>query len=132
MAKTKTAKRARKTGIRHEKIVTVFAQRLREHRRRAGLKQRELAGRAGMSVSYVTRLERALTAPGIDLVEKLAGALGIAATDLLASETTDPYPVLKEQAERRFSSILGKRDPVALAALVPILASLDDSTKARR
>ncbi|MCZ7645675.1 MAG: helix-turn-helix domain-containing protein [Planctomycetota bacterium] len=132
MAKTKTAKRARKTGIRHEPIVAVFAQRLREHRRRAGLKQRELANKAHLSVSYVTRLERALTAPGIDLVEKLAGALGIAVTDLLASEPADPYPVLKAQAERRLSSILGKQDSVALAALVPILAALDDSIAARR
>lgn len=131
MAKKKRPKKARKTNIRHEPIVAVFAQRLREHRRRAGLKQRELAGRAGLSISYITRLERATTAPGIDLVERLSKALGTGVTDLLSMESADVLPVLKEQTELRFKSILSKSDPVALAALAPILAALDASISAK-
>ncbi len=61
-----------------------FAQRLRTARLARGYNQRELAVKAGLSVAYVHRVERALDAgmeddsiehPGLDAMQKLAAAL---------------------------------------------------------
>ena len=76
--------------INHDPIVARFGQRLRELRVSRGLTQAQLAERAEVSVSYITRLEAGSYAPGIDLVQKLAVALGITAADLLPA--ADPPP----------------------------------------
>ena len=58
----------RKTRIQHDEIVQLFAIRLKELRRAAGLTQAELARKAQVTTSYVGRLESGGAAPGIDLV----------------------------------------------------------------
>ena len=83
-------------------------------------------------MSYVTRLERAVSAPGIDLVQRLADALGASVQDLLPTGRTDPLPLLKEQARLRFESILAQADQPALSLLVPWLTIMDDELAKRR
>jgi len=46
--------------------------------------QKELAKRIGISVSYVSMLERGHRSPPLETVEKLAKALGVPPTKLLA------------------------------------------------
>ena len=67
---------AKRRRIRHAEIVELFAARLREVRHSRGMTQAELARQAHVTVSYIGRLESAGAAPGIDLVERLAKALG--------------------------------------------------------
>ena len=48
-----------------------------------GLSQEELAHRAKIDRTYISALERSLYAAGIDVVDRLARALGVEAADLL-------------------------------------------------
>jgi transcriptional regulator with XRE-family HTH domain len=59
-----------------------FGQRVRTLRKRAGLTQEELAGQAGISVDFLSLVERGVNAPSFETLEKLADALGIAPKDL--------------------------------------------------
>jgi transcriptional regulator with XRE-family HTH domain len=118
----------RKPRIRHAEIVGRFASRLRELRHSRGLTQADLAQRARITVSYVWRLETGGAAPGIDLVDRLATALGTSVQDLLPGEPpVDSLPLLREQAEKLFQSIVasGKRD--AFLMLNPLLACVAES-----
>lgn len=95
----------KKRQIRHADIVQLFAERLRELRHSRGLTQAELARTAKVATSYVGRLESADAAPGIDLVGRLAGALGTTVHELLpVAELPDTDEVLRERAEVLFTS----------------------------
>jgi transcriptional regulator with XRE-family HTH domain len=49
---------------------------LRQTRERHGLSQRRLARRAGTTQAVVSRIERGLTSPSLDTVERLLAAMG--------------------------------------------------------
>lgn len=53
-----------------------LGQRLRAARQAAGLSQEETARRAGISISFLSQLERGLKAPGIKIARRLASVLG--------------------------------------------------------
>src|ERR1700719_3389948 len=90
-----------------EEIVRQFAQRLREVRLLRGMTQADLAEKAEVAVTYVSGLESGDTAPGIDLVDRLAQALGTTAADLLPSASPpDAKAVLQEQAQKMFERLL--------------------------
>jgi transcriptional regulator with XRE-family HTH domain len=118
-----------KKQIEHDEIVRRFGNRLREIRTSRGMTQAELAEQANVSTAYVGRLERGGAAPGIDLVEKLARALGATAADMLpAAETPDPGAVLREQARRLFDALVQTEDQATLSLLTQILARLTQTT----
>jgi transcriptional regulator with XRE-family HTH domain len=50
---------------------------LREARKRSGLTQRQLAGRAGTTQSAIARLESGRSEPGLDTVRRLVGLCGL-------------------------------------------------------
>ena len=122
-----------KSRIRQAEIVQRFGERLRELRRSRGMTQAELAREAQVTVSYIWRLESGGTAPGIDLVDRLAKALGTAMTDLLpATETTDTLAVLRKQAQGLFDGLLQTADRETFLMLNPLLARLSEApTKSR-
>ncbi len=64
-------------------IRVAFAENLRKFRKAAGLSQEELAHIAGIERSYVSMLERRLNSPTIDMVAKLAAAIGVQPFELL-------------------------------------------------
>ncbi|MDP1751098.1 MAG: helix-turn-helix transcriptional regulator [Reyranella sp.] len=64
-------------------IREVLAHNLRRYRRSNGLSQEELAHRADIDRTYISSLERRVYAAGIDVVDRLAKALGVEAADLL-------------------------------------------------
>ena len=122
----------RKTKIEHGAVVERFARRLRELRVQRGLTQAELAKRAEVTTTYVSKLESAGAAPGIDLVEKLATALGVAPAELIPGESpADPEAVAREQAKHLFDSLMKTADPQTLALLNPLLALLAESAGRR-
>lgn len=122
----------RKVRIEHDPIVGIFAARLREVRLSRGMTQTDLATRAVVTPTYVGKLEAGTVAPGIDLVARLAKALGTTVADLLPEDgPPDPLPVLKEQAGR-LAEALGAADRETLSMVVPLLARLLESPTRRR
>jgi transcriptional regulator with XRE-family HTH domain len=72
-----------------EPNIVLLGKRITEARERRGWSRADLARRAAVDPSYVTRIEEAhYKRPSVDKVTQLAGALGIRVTDL-----TDPSPV---------------------------------------
>jgi transcriptional regulator with XRE-family HTH domain len=60
-----------------------FGRSLRLCRASRGLSQRELAGMSGISVSYLSLLEKNLRDPALSVVEKIASALNVPVSILL-------------------------------------------------
>src|SRR3954466_13064735 len=105
------AKKAKQVSIEHAAIVRRFGERLRELRTQGGFTQEQLAEKAQVTASYVGRLERGGAAPGIDLVERLAKALGVKVADLLPQEE-NPKTVegMRKQAKAPFDQLMRKGD----------------------
>jgi transcriptional regulator with XRE-family HTH domain len=126
------AKRS-KVQIDHDEIMRLFAERLREVRQACGMAQAELARRADLTMTYVSRLESARVAPGIDLVGRLARALGVGIAALLPDAAdADPLPVLKDQARQLLETLLEQGDRETFVKLNPFLALLVEATSKRR
>src|SRR5215831_7661937 len=64
-----------------------FSDLLRHHRLAAGLTQEALAERAGLSVHGIQKLERGVTGPYRDTLERLLAALPLSADDQVALRT---------------------------------------------
>jgi transcriptional regulator with XRE-family HTH domain len=61
-----------------------FAVNLKSERLRRRLSQEALAAKAGLSVSYISMLERGQRTPPLDTLESLAKALAVNPTTLLS------------------------------------------------
>ncbi|HUY88218.1 MAG TPA: helix-turn-helix transcriptional regulator [Pirellulales bacterium] len=123
----------RKTTIKHAQIVEQFAARLRQVRSSRGMTQVELARQAHVAVSYVWKLESGAAAPGIDLLGRLAGALGTTAHDLLPlGGQPDSLATLRNRAKALFDDLLQSADEPTLTMLCPLLARLGESPTRRR
>ena len=68
-------------------IREVLAHNLRRRRKLQGLSQEELAHRADLDRTYVSALERTVYAATVDVLDKLAAALGMDTADLLIRPT---------------------------------------------
>jgi transcriptional regulator with XRE-family HTH domain len=77
MAKTT---KTRRTASLSEK----FAAHLKSERLRRKLSQETLAKKAGLSVSYISMLERGQRTPPLDTLEALAKALGVTPASLIS------------------------------------------------
>lgn len=121
-------KKRKRQSIEHDAIVGRFAARLRELRHARGMTQTALAQAAQVTSTYIGRLENGGAAPGIDLVARLAVALGAELTELLpTTDPPDPVEVLRTQAQRLFDGLLTSADRETLQLLVPFLARLGES-----
>jgi transcriptional regulator with XRE-family HTH domain len=65
----------------------VFAINLRRYRRANRLSQEELADAAEINRTYISKLETGATYAGLEIIGKLAGALGVEPADLLVRST---------------------------------------------
>ena len=68
----------------------ILAANLKRLRKAKGLSQEELAHQVGIDRTYVSALERKVYAASIDLVDRLAKALGEEPQALLSPLPTDP------------------------------------------
>jgi transcriptional regulator with XRE-family HTH domain len=119
----------RKKVIRHDAIVARFGERLRELRLGRGMSQAELARQAEVTTNYISRLEGGGAAPGIDLVARLAAALGVQMTDLLpATSDLDEMAVARQRARKLFDELLRCDDRAVLLVLTQVLARLAEAT----
>jgi transcriptional regulator with XRE-family HTH domain len=71
-------------------IATAFGRNLNRCRKRAGLSQEELAVRASLHRTEIGLLERGERLPRIDTVIKLAGALAVSPSELIAGIDWSP------------------------------------------
>jgi transcriptional regulator with XRE-family HTH domain len=122
----------KKAKIKHDEIVERFARRLRELRAERGLTQAELAQKAKVTTTYISKLESAGAAPGIDLVENLAVALGVGITELIPAPAPDDLSaVSREQVSKLFEALMKAADQQTFALLNPFLALLAESAGKR-
>jgi transcriptional regulator with XRE-family HTH domain len=70
-------------------IRDVLAANLKRLRAARGFSQEDLAELASIDRTYVSALERSVYAAGVDVLDRLARALGVTAAELLA-EQQDP------------------------------------------
>jgi transcriptional regulator with XRE-family HTH domain len=122
----------KKVRVEQPAVVGAFAARLRERRLALGLTQAQLAERAMLSANHVNSLEAGRAAPGLDVMDRLASALGTTLAGMLpdgdAPAETD---TLRAEAERLFRGIVGSADRETLRALVPLLARFADEPVGR-
>jgi transcriptional regulator with XRE-family HTH domain len=73
-----------------------FGEALRDARRTAGISQRELAERAGVDFSYISKIENGrVPPPAADTVVKLCEIIGVPAEELLSLMGKVPSDVQK-------------------------------------
>ncbi|GMV82493.1 MAG: hypothetical protein AMXMBFR7_36770 [Planctomycetota bacterium] len=123
--------RRKKVALNRAEAVKHFGRRVRELRTGLGMKQIELARRAAFSLSYITRLEKGEAEPGLELVVRIAEALGVAAHELIQVKPADPWSTMAAQARQRLDAILERHDRDALAAVLPVLALAEESSARR-
>ena len=122
----------KKPQIKQAEIVRLFGIRLRELRHSRGLTQAELGTQAKVTGTYIGRLENGSAAPGIDLVDRLARALGTTVADLLpAEDSPDTVTVLQDRAETLFQTLVKFADRDTLLMLNPLLAKLIEAQRTR-
>ncbi|HUY68615.1 MAG TPA: helix-turn-helix transcriptional regulator [Alphaproteobacteria bacterium] len=61
----------------------VFAANLRRLRHKKGLSQEDLAYTAGINRTYISKLEKGISYPGLEIIGKLAGVLGVEPAELI-------------------------------------------------
>jgi transcriptional regulator with XRE-family HTH domain len=123
----------RKARIEQDEAVRLFAARLREVRRSRGMTQLELSRQAHVTPSYVWRLESGGAAPGIDLVARLAQALGTTSHDLLPETAApDTLAILRGHARGLCDELLEVADRETLLMLNPLLARLVEASERSR
>jgi transcriptional regulator with XRE-family HTH domain len=128
----------RKKRIEHSNIVRFFAERLRDARVARGMTQRDLALRAHVAQTYISRLEAAGAAPGIDLLERLARALKASPMDLLptpgalAEAAPESAAGHRNQVKNKFDVLLERAGKETLLLLDLLLRRLIESPSINR
>jgi transcriptional regulator with XRE-family HTH domain len=67
------------------RIVSLLGRNLKAARRHAGLSQRELAERTGITLGRLVQIEGGISDPDLRIIDSLAKAVGRAAFELLES-----------------------------------------------
>lgn len=122
---------SRKRHIKRPDIVRVFAERLRTLRCTSGLTQRDLATKAHITVSYVSTLEAGSVSPGIDLLDRLAQALGVEVVDLLPKGSALDVAELRDELKKRFDFVVGTAGSETLLMMKMMLECLANSPVAK-
>jgi len=63
----------------------ILAENLKKYRSECGYSQEDLAHRAELDRTYISALERSRYSASLDVIDKLASALGVKSSDLLAA-----------------------------------------------
>jgi len=90
--------------------------RLREERERAGLSQRKLAGRLGLSPSLISQLESGSTKPSVGTLYAIVTELGVSLDSVLRGADDAPSPRAVESASPTPVVNPGSRQSIDLAS----------------
>lgn len=96
------------------------ADRLRQIRREKGINQEELANSAGINRSYLSSVENGKSSPTIEVVERLAVALGVSMRELMSSESDKHFTYDSEEEFEMYDGLkqlLGSEDEMLLMRL---------------
>ena len=121
-----------KRTVRQAGIVQAFAERLRGTRQARGMTQRDLADKSHVTVTYISRLEAASSAPGLDTLDQLARALQVSVVDLLPTTPTEGIEAHRERVRLLFDAVLSKAGAETLSMLDLLLARLSESKVVNR
>jgi transcriptional regulator with XRE-family HTH domain len=113
--------------VRQAGIVQAFAERLRGVRQARGMTQRDLADKANVTVTYISKLEAAASAPGIDTLDQLARALQVSVVELLPIATGDSPENAKGRVREMFRIIVDKAGPETVSLLNLLFLRLAES-----
>lgn len=106
--------------------------RIQEARKKAGMKQSDLAERLGVAVITIGQYERGKRQPRIEQLKSIASALNVDVNWLMNGQTLEERDqVWKDQVARRFEEALrqeAKDDENFINAIKPHLAPLDPLT----
>lgn len=114
-----------------------LAERVRQLRQKCSLTQASLAGRAGVTVETVARLERVIRGrdsanfnPSLDTLLRLSTALGVDVCDLLASKAPT------RQRDDRLTVLMRRASPATAQRIIKVaevlLSDDDGETELRR
>nr|WP_217133575.1 helix-turn-helix transcriptional regulator [Leucobacter chinensis] len=85
----------------HLRIARIVGNRVRSRRRARGISQQDLADMAEIHLTSLSRIERGLTTPKVDMIARLATALDTTTADLVSGITdSDVHP----KARRRITA----------------------------
>ena len=89
------------------------SERIRQYRQKAGITQRALAQRAGISLDAVHRIENGARHPNLESLYRIAQALGLSPVALLEQEQTTR--TLRARVERVAHFLQSQPDEVVMA-----------------
>ncbi len=123
---------AQKKNIKHDNIVKIVAERIRDRRKHLGMSQQDLAHKAQVSLTYVGKLERGESSVGIDMLARIASSMDSTVSDLV-SEGSKPASTeaSKAQLKKQIEKLLSRNDPVSCQSL-SVVVGLMDNALARR
>lgn len=123
----------RKKIVEHAEVVQQFGVRLRELRLARDITQADLAEKAQVALSHLSKLEKGEAAPGLDLLDRLAKALNTTISDLLPrpSASADSGDQ-KEQVRIAFEVILSRAGGETLEMVRVFLSRLAESSSLGR
>lgn len=120
--KHKTTRRAK----RPHRLIESFASNLARLRTERGLSKSDLAKRALADVSHIGRLERLGGIPSLDLVARLAEAMGVSTAELIApdAERHESIEPLRKQIRGLLEHTLARATKPELHALAILIAAV--------
>ncbi|MCZ7647978.1 MAG: helix-turn-helix transcriptional regulator [Planctomycetota bacterium] len=120
---------ARKRRVKTHDIVMTFAVRLREERRKRGMSQQTLAIKAGVTISYIGKIERAESAVGLDMVGRLCDALGLDPAELISMKAASKASlgVAREQVLDHAKKLVRHDDAIALEAFSVVMGLAENA-----
>jgi XRE family transcriptional regulator, fatty acid utilization regulator len=111
--------------------VPLIAQRVKEHRLRRKLSQRQLDAKAGVSHGYVSKLELGQVNPTLGQLRKIAVALAVPVEDLIGGEVAlEAEPELAPEEQEREEAFEFLRDstkdlpPAEIRRLASVLQAI--------
>ena len=92
-------------------ILRPLAKRIRGLRKNKGLSQEALAEKAHIHPTFLSQVERAVAAPTVITLNKIASALGVAPMELLAEKTSSLPHTKKDIQVMEVANLLRKQSP---------------------
>ena len=100
-------------------------EKIRRLRKQKKLSQEALAGEAGINSNHLSRLERGLFKPSIEVLKKLAQALEVSVDSLLSEEDEDrPEVTIKNKELSERIRMIDQLDPEDQQAVVRVIDSM--------
>ena len=119
-------------GVAMSTIQERIGKRIQQLRDAAGLTQSQLADRAGVNAEHISRIERAEKGPSIELLDRVAGALGVSIKALFDFEEEPAEDARKTAIASLLDSADDRTRDVAEAVLEVLIRKLEERKPVRR